>query len=145
MNATAAASNSVSSSTEEKLRAAAEAARENAYCPYSHFPVGAALEAEDGRVFVGSNVENAAYPAGLCAERSALAAAIVAGARRFRSVVIVSSALHPTPPCGVCRQALVEFAPALDVVSYAASGSAERWSMADLLPAPFMPASLENA
>lgn len=127
------------------LRAAAEAARANAYCPYSHFPVGAALEAEDGRVFVGCNVENAAFPAGICAERSALAAAVAAGARKFRSVVIVSSASHPTPPCGICRQALVEFAPALDVVSFSASGKAERWSMTDLLPAPFMPASLENA
>ncbi|MEP6781622.1 MAG: cytidine deaminase [Gemmatimonadaceae bacterium] len=126
------------------LRAAAESARANAYCPYSHFPVGAALEAEDGRVFVGCNVESAAFPAGICAERGALAAAVAAGVRKFRSVVIVSSALHATPPCGICRQALVEFAPALDVVSYSASGKAERWSMTNLLPAPFMPASLEN-
>lgn len=126
------------------LRAAAERARDNAYCPYSQYPVGAALEAEDGRIFVGCNVENAAYPAGICAERSALSAAVAAGVRRFRSVVIVSGALHPTPPCGICRQALVEFAPALNVVSYSASGNAEHWLMTQLLPAPFMPASLQN-
>ncbi|MDQ6611380.1 MAG: cytidine deaminase [Gemmatimonadota bacterium] len=129
----------------DTLRMAAEGARANAYCPYSNYPVGAALEAEDGRIFVGCNVENAAFPAGICAERSALASAVAAGVRKFRSVVIVSDALQPTPPCGVCRQALVEFAPALDVVSYSASGTARHWSMTDLLPAPFMPASLENA
>jgi cytidine deaminase len=129
----------------ESLREAAEAARSQAYCPYSNYAVGVALEAEDGRVFVGCNVESASYPAGICAERSALAAAVANGARRFRRVVIVSGAAQPTPPCGICRQALVEFAPTLEVVSYAASGSAAQWSMADLLPAPFMPASLENA
>ena len=127
------------------LRAAAEHARQQAYCPYSHYAVGAALEDESGTIFVGCNVENAAYPAGICAERGAIAAAIAAGARRFQRVVIVTAALQPTPPCGICRQVLVEFAPSLEVVSYTTSGSSARWSLSDLLPAPFMPASLENA
>ena len=127
------------------LRAAADAARAHAWCPYSNFPVGAALVADDGRVFSGCNVENASYPAGTCAERVALGAAITAGARRFSRVVITSAAHDPTPPCGICRQALVEFAPHLDIIAISPDGRASRWSLADLLPAPFTPASLENA
>ena len=127
------------------LRVAADAARDNAWCPYSHFPVGAALQADDGRVFVGCNVENASYPAGTCAERVALGTAIAAGARRFTRVVITSTATDPTPPCGICRQALVEFAPDLDIVAISLDGRAVRWSLAELLPAPFTPASLEHA
>ncbi|MEQ1693988.1 MAG: cytidine deaminase [Gemmatimonas sp.] len=127
------------------LRTAADAARANAWCPYSAFPVGAALVADDGRVFTGCNVENASYPAGMCAERVALGAAIAAGARRFTRVVITSTADEPTPPCGICRQALVEFAPDLDVVAIAPDGRASRWSLAELLPAPFTPASLKHA
>ncbi len=127
------------------LRAAADAARANAWCPYSHFSVGAALVADDGRVFVGCNVENASYPAGICAERVALGTAVAAGARRFSRVVITSAATEPTPPCGICRQALVEFAPDLDIVAYATDGRTARWSLAELLPAPFTPASLDHA
>lgn len=128
-----------------QLRALADGVRANAWAPYSHFPVGAALEAEDGTVYAGCNVENASYPAGTCAERVALGTAIAAGARRFVRVVITSQQQDPTPPCGICRQALVEFAPALEVIAIAPDGRVARWSLAELLPAPFTPASLENA
>jgi cytidine deaminase len=126
------------------LREAADAARSNAWCPYSNFPVGAALEASDGRVFAGCNVESASYPAGTCAERVALGTAIAAGARAFSRIVITSAAMEPTPPCGICRQALVEFAPSLEVIAFAPDGRAARWTLTELLPAPFTPASLEN-
>ncbi len=124
---------------------AARAAQQHAWAPYSSFRVGAALESTDGQLFAGCNVENASYPAGICAERGALARAVASGARAFVRVVIVSDADTPAPPCGMCRQALVEFAPTLEVVSITSSGQTARWSLADLLPFPFTPSSLAHA
>jgi cytidine deaminase len=120
------------------LRAAAEAARANAYAPYSKFRVGAALEATDGTVFVGCNVENASYGLTNCAERTAIAAAVVAGHRDFRRIVIVTDAATPVSPCGACRQVLREFGPHLEVISYG-TATEQRWTMTDLLPDAFDP------
>jgi cytidine deaminase len=127
-----------------RLREAAATAMTRAYAPYSDFHVGAALQASDGSVIVGCNVENSSFPAGICAERAALAAAVVAGHRQFRQLTIVTDAKEPTSPCGLCRQALVEFAPDLQVFSYTTSGAEARWSLADLLPHPFTPQSLRH-
>ncbi len=129
----------------DALRAAAEAALRHAYAPYSQFRVGAALQAGNGMIYAGCNVENSSYPAGTCAERNALGAAITAGCQDFVAMVIVSEADTPTPPCGMCRQALVEFAPNLSVTSYGAVGASATWTLAELLPAPFTGQSLRHA
>ncbi len=115
---------------------AARAAQQRAYAPYSRFRVGCALEADDGRVFVGCNVENASYGLTICAERAAVCAAVAAGAQRFRRAVVVSDADPPAAPCGACRQVLSEFGPALRVDGVG-RGAMVTWTIAELLPAAF--------
>jgi cytidine deaminase len=129
----------------DKLRGAAQEAMSRAYAPYSSFRVGAALLGDDGSVTPGCNIENASFSATICAERSAVSAAVSRGVRKFVALVIVTEADEPTPPCGMCRQVLVEFAPSLPVVSIAKTGAEARWSLEDLLPHPFIPESLSHA
>lgn len=126
----------------EQLRERATAAMEQAYAPYSGFRVGAALLASDGSVDHGCNVENAAYPSGICAERAAIAAAVARGVREFDAIVIVTEAATPTSPCGMCRQVLMEFAPDLVVQSMTRGGASARWMMSELLPEAFTPTSM---
>ena len=116
----------------------ARAVRDRAYAPYSRFQVGAVLEAEDGSLHVGCNVENASYPLGVCAERNAIAAAIAAGRSRFRTLALSCSGTEPVPPCGGCRQVLSEFARELRVVAEDAGGKRREWTLAELLPDPFV-------
>lgn len=105
------------SDSEKSLLHQALAARKNAYAPYSGFQVGAVLTAADGSTFCGCNIENASYSMTICAERSAVCAAVSAGARQFRSIAIVGGAdaetaeNTPCPPCGACLQVLAEFCP----------------------------------
>jgi cytidine deaminase len=124
------------------LEERAMSAMERAYAPYSSFRVGAALLAGDGSITEGCNVENAVFPAGICAERAAVAAAIARGVRDFSVILIATEAEVPTPPCGLCRQVLIELAPHLTVVSVTRGGAEARWSMSELLPHAFTPTSL---
>jgi cytidine deaminase len=120
----------------DELQRAAADARNNAYAPYSRFTVGAALRTRSGAVFVGCNVENASYGATICAERAALAAAVAAGERDFVALAIASGATSPTPPCGICRQALAELAPKLSIRSFTGDAHAE-YALDALLPHAF--------
>ena len=123
--------------SEEALLEAAWAARENAYAPYSQFQVGAAVLASSGHIYGGANVENVAYPVGLCAERSAVAAAVSAGEREIVAVAIVAATQSPPTPCGMCRQTLFEFGLDIQVVSADTSGERCRHTLAELLPQEF--------
>jgi cytidine deaminase len=126
----------------DKLVEAAKAAMVGAYCPYSKFHVGAALEAEDGTVYTGCNVENASYGGTICAERTAVVTAVAAGKRRFRRIAVASDASEPVAPCGMCRQFMAEFGTALTVVSVGTSGRTKSWTLAELLPSAFTGADL---
>lgn len=127
----------ISNSDWETLKLAAMDAQNRAYAPYSNFTVGAAVQTKGGRVFQGCNVENASYGATLCAERSALAAAVAAGERDFVALAITTDAESPTPPCGICRQCLSEFGSGLLVRSYAKLGTFTDYDLSSLLPDPF--------
>ena len=125
----------------DTLVAAARAAPQHAYAPYSKFRVGAAVEAEDGAVYAGCNVENASYGLTICAERAAVAAAVSAGARRLRRAAVVTDLEPPAAPCGACRQVLAEFGPALQLI-LAGPSTTRTASLAELLPLAFGPEQL---
>jgi len=127
----------------DSLIAAARAAQANAHAPYSRYQVGAALEAPDGRVFAGANVESASFGVTICAERIALGAAVTQGVREFRRIVVVTHSEPPAAPCGACRQALAEFGLDLEVESVGPR-SARRWLLRELLPDAFLGADLHG-
>jgi len=119
-----------------ELTAAAARARKNAYAPYSKFTVGAALLSKEGKVFVGSNVENISFGLTICAERSAVAAAVVSGHRDLDAIAILADSKKPVLPCGACRQVLAEFNPSMKIFAATTDGEVEEFSLKDLLPLP---------
>jgi cytidine deaminase len=119
----------------------ADEARRRAYAPYSHYPVGAALRTKSGRIFTGVNVENAAYPTGMCAERTAVFKAISEGEREFEVIAVVTD--NGGSPCGSCRQVLAEFG--LDTLVLIGDGKkqlVQETTVGDLLPGAFTPEDL---
>ena len=126
--------------TDRELLDKAIEARAFAYTPYSGYQVGAALECEDGCVYTGCNIENAAYGNTICAERTALGKAVSEGARRFTKLAIASSGSAPYP-CGACRQSLYEFAPNLRIL-VTWDGNVREATLSQLLPEGFGPSSL---
>ncbi len=125
-------------SAPEQLVEAARAAWENAYAPYSGFRVGAALRAEDGRVYAGANVENSSFGLTRCGEQSAVQAMVSAGARSFQEIVVYTDASPPASPCGACRQVLAEFAPHARVHMVNDRGEASSMTVGELLPGAFL-------
>lgn len=126
----------------QALIAAAANARKNAYVPYSHYPVGAALLASDGTTITGTNVENAVYPTGMCAERTAVFKAVSEGYRDFVAIAVVTR--NGGTPCGSCRQALREFAPDLPVIIADETGNiVHELPLTELLPFSFGPQDLD--
>ena len=127
----------------EALFTAALAAQQKAYAPYSRFKVGAAILADDGKVYPGCNVENAAYPVGACAEAGAISAMVAGGARAIRAILVIGPGEELVTPCGACRQRIREFAaPETPVLIAGPDGVRARFSLAELLPASFGPANL---
>jgi cytidine deaminase len=133
-------------SQQQALLDAARQARGRAYAPYSNYPVGAAVLDESGRIHAGCNVENAAYPEGLCAEAAALSAMVLAGGRQARALLVVGSGEEGRwiTPCGGCRQKLREFgAPELIIQSASALALGPRHTLAQLLPESFGPGHIK--
>jgi cytidine deaminase len=120
----------------DELVRRARAVMENAYAPYSNFHVGAAIEADDGTIHVGCNVENASYGLTICAERMAVGAAVAAGKRHLVRIAVASGVEPPATPCGACRQLLAEFGLDLEILTVGPS-SQRRWRLRELLPEAF--------
>ena len=122
--------------TIEELISRAVKARKNAYMPYSNYAVGAAVLGEDGEIYQGCNVENASYPAGMCAERNAIGAAVAMGAGKIMALAVTGSEEHFTMPCGICRQVISEFHIPL-VITAKTCSDYKIFTGEDLLPCAF--------
>ncbi|MCG3089101.1 cytidine deaminase [Sporosarcina cyprini] len=130
----------------EQLMAESKRARDKAYVPYSKFPVGAALLAEDGTVYHGCNIENSAYSMTNCAERTAFFKAVSEGVKSFKALAVVGDTEGPVSPCGACRQVIAEFCgPDMPVYLTNMNGDVLETTVAELLPGAFSKGDLEYA
>jgi len=131
--------------TEKELMELAVQARERAYVPYSQFKVGAALLDAQGRIYLGCNIENAAFSPTNCAERTAIFKAVSEGVREFKALAVVADTEEPVTPCGVCRQVMAEFFdPQMPIYLGNLRGDVLKTSLAELLPASFTSEDLES-
>jgi len=127
----------------ELLKTAASQAAQNAHAPFSHYPVGAALMTDNGKIYLGCNMEASSYGLTVCAERNAIAAAVVAGERHFRALGIYS--LNGASPCGACRQVIWDLCGDIDVFLFDADENVQHLRSADLLPLPFDENKIKDA
>ena len=130
--------------TKQELCRKAQDMLSRSYSPYSHFPVGAAIECGDGSVYTGCNIENAAYGPSICAERVAVFKAVSEGKRDFVRIAVAGSTKAFCAPCGVCRQVLQEFAPELEVILVNREGKTLELTLPDLLPYSFGSSTLAS-
>ncbi|WP_301108135.1 cytidine deaminase [Sporosarcina sp.] len=130
----------------EQLRKEAELGMKTAYVPYSKFPVGAALETANGKIFRGCNIENSAYGLANCAERTAIFKAVSEGEKTFKSLTVIGDTAGPISPCGSCRQVLAEFcAPDMPVYLTNLKGDVQETTVEQLLPGAFSKEDLDYA
>lgn len=139
----AAVKSSPSSEVTKKAVDAAKAACQKAYCPYSKFPVGAAIVADDDSIFSGCNVENASYGLTICAERNSIFQAVAKGKHTIKLVVVYTPTKKATAPCGACRQVINEFGPQAAILCVCDSEDRIEGSLEELLPKAFGPKNLE--
>ena len=132
----------ISKSTWGALLDVARRASENAYCPYSHFPVGAAVLMEDGAIYSGCNVENVSFGLTICAERNAIFQAVASGACCLQAVATYTPTEKPAPPCGACRQVINEFGTNVELRSYCRSDEVLVLSPSEILPKAFSAADV---
>jgi len=121
----------------QRLLKAAQKARSQAYAPYSHYRVGAALQGKSGKIYTGCNIENASYSATVCAERVALFQAVSQGEKSFKALAVVANPGKKPWPCGVCRQVIGEFAPSIDIWVQAGK-QCEHQTLEEIFPEPFL-------
>jgi cytidine deaminase len=135
----------ISKASRARLEKSARLAAGQAYAPYSKFVVGAAALGSSGKIYAGCNVENASFGLCICAERTAIFAAVSAGERQITAVAIYTPTATPTTPCGACRQVINEFGPTAEIISICDSGDRLDSSLERLLPGAFGPGNLESA